>query len=197
MKNNIIQNTFNIFVLLIFIILSFCTFYITNIYFYISIFIILFLSFIIKKVSVKDIFKFNIYIMFSFVLVIFVFNLIFMTFEETINIIIKLILICNLSFILTYYLPSYKLIQTINLLLKPLKLFKINTDTINLILTIGITFIPILINEIAKIRTSLLSKGIKYNSLSNMYNMIKILIPNLFKKINEIDISLVAKGVNE
>lgn len=197
MKNNIIQNTFNIFVLLIFIILSFSTFYITNIYFYISIFIILFLSFIIKKVSVKDIFKFNIYIMFSFVLVIFVFNLIFMTFEETINIIIKLILICNLSFILTYYLPSYKLIQTINLLLKPLKLFKINTDTINLILTIGITFIPILINEIAKIRTSLLSKGIKYNSLSNMYNMIKILIPNLFKKINEIDISLVAKGVNE
>ena len=135
--------------------------------------------------------------MFSFVLVIFVFNLIFMTFEETINIIIKLILICNLSFILTYYLPSYKLIQTINLLLKPLKLFKINTDTINLILTIGITFIPILINEIVKIRTSLLSKGIKYNSLSNMYNMIKILIPNLFKKINEIDISLVAKGVNE
>lgn len=197
MKNNIIQNTFNIFVLLIFIILSFSTFYITNIYFYISIFIILFLSFIIKKVSVKDIFKFNIYIMFSFVLVIFVFNLIFMTFEETINIIIKLILICNLSFILTYYLPSYKLIQTINLLLKPLKLFKINTDTINLILTIGITFIPILINEIVKIRTSLLSKGIKYNSLSNMYNMIKILIPNLFKKINEIDISLVAKGVNE
>lgn len=197
MKNNIIQNTFNIFVLLIFIILSFSTFYITNIYFYISIFIILFLSFIIKKVSVKDIFKFNIYIMFSFVLVIFVFNLIFMTFEETINIIIKLILICNLSFILTYYLPSYKLLQTINLLLKPLKLFKINTDTINLILTIGITFIPILINEIAKIRTSLLSKGIKYNSLSNMYNMIKILIPNLFKKINEIDISLVAKGVNE
>ena len=197
MKNNIIQNTFNIFVLLIFIILSFSTFYITNIYFYISIFIILFLSFIIKKVSVKDIFKFNIYIMFSFVLVIFVFNLIFMTFEETINIIIKLILICNLSFILTYYLPSYKLIQTINLLLRPLKLFKINTDTINLILTIGITFIPILINEIAKIRTSLLSKGIKYNSLSNMYNMIKILIPNLFKKINEIDISLVAKGVNE
>lgn len=197
MEKNNLKNIINILILFSFIILSFITFYINNAYYYLSLLITLTLGFIIKKINIIDILKFNIYILFSFVLIIFIFNLIFMDLYSSLNILIKLILVCNLSFILSIYLPSYKLINTINLILKPLSYLKINTNSISLIITIGITFIPILINEITKIRTSLVAKGLKYNSISNIFNMIKILLPNLFKKINEIDNSLAAKGILE
>ena len=191
------QNIFNICFLVMFLILSFTIFYINNYYYYLGILFLIILFFIIKKTHIKDILKFNIYTFFSFTLIIFITNLFLMSLYESVNILIKLILACNLSFILSIVLPSYKLIKTLDILLKPLTILKINTQTISLIISIGITFIPILINEIQKIRISLTSKGIKYNSIKNIFLMLKILIPNLLKKVNDIESSLIAKGVNE
>ena len=197
-KLNIVsQNIFNICFLVMFLILSFTIFYINNYYYYLGILFLIILFFIIKKTHIKDILKFNIYTFFSFTLIIFITNLFLMSLYESVNILIKLILACNLSFILSIVLPSYKLIKTLDILLKPLTILKINTQTISLIISIGITFIPILINEIQKIRISLTSKGIKYNSIKNIFLMVKILIPNLLKKVNDIESSLIAKGVNE
>ena len=195
--NIVLQNIFNICFLVMFLILSFTIFYINNYYYYLGILFLIFLFFIIKKTHIKDILKFNIYTFFSFTLIIFITNLFLMSLYESVNILIKLILACNLSFILSIVLPSYKLIKTLDILLKPLTILKINTQTVSLIISIGITFIPILINEIQKIRISLTSKGIKYNSIKNIFLMVKILIPNLLKKVNDIESSLIAKGVNE
>ena len=194
--NIVLQNIFNICFLVMFLILSFTIFYINNYYYYLGILFLIILFFIIKKTHIKDILKFNIYTFFSFTLIIFITNLFLMSLYESVNILIKLILACNLSFILSIVLPSYKLIKTLDILLKPLTILKINTQTISLIISIGITFIPILINEIQKIRISLTSKGIKYNSIKNIFLMVKILIPNLLKKVNDIESSLLAKGVN-
>ena len=116
---------------------------------------------------------------------------------ESINIALRLTLACNLSYLLCIILPSYKLSKTIENIISPLKILKINTNTISLIISIGITFIPILTHQIETIKLSLVSKGIKYNSIKNIYYMIKTLIPNLFKKINDIDYSLISKGFNE
>lgn len=195
--NIVLQNIFNICFLVMFLILSFTIFYINNYYYYLGILFLIILFFIIKKTHIKDILKFNIYTFFSFTLIIFITNLFLMSLYESVNILIKLILACNLSFILSIVLPSYKLIKTLDILLKPLTILKINTQTVSLIISIGITFIPILINEIQKIRISLTSKGIKYNSIKNIFLMVKILIPNLLKKVNDIESSLIAKGVNE
>lgn len=195
--NIVLQNIFNICFLVMFLILSFTIFYINNYYYYLGILFLIILFFIIKKTHIKDILKFNIYTFFSFTLIIFITNLFLMSLYESVNILIKLILACNLSFILNIVLPSYKLIKTLDILLKPLTILKINTQTVSLIISIGITFIPILINEIQKIRISLTSKGIKYNSIKNIFLMVKILIPNLLKKVNDIESSLIAKGVNE
>lgn len=195
--NIVLQNIFNICFLVMFLILSFTIFYINNYYYYLGILFLIILFFIIKKTHIKDILKFNIYTFFSFTLIIFITNLFLMSLYESVNILIKLILACNLSFILSIVLPSYKLIKTLDILLKPLNILKIKTQTVSLIISIGITFIPILINEIQKIRISLTSKGIKYNSIKNIFLMVKILIPNLLKKVNDIESSLIAKGVNE
>lgn len=196
-NKHLIENIFNICFLIMFFILSFLVFYINNILFQLSILSIILITFIIKKINIKDILRFNIYTSLSFILLIFIINIFLMSFNESTNITIKLFLACNLSYILSIILPSFKLINTINILIKPLNLIKINTQTISLIITICITFIPILINEIEKIRLSLVAKGIKYNSLKNLYYMIKVLLPNILKKVNEIEKSLISKGIND
>lgn len=191
------EDIFNIAFLLLFFILTFSIFYIKNNKFLLFVLIYICFLFILEKVNFIKIIKFNIYSFVSFTLFITIINLFLMDVYECINITIKLILICNLSFILSIILPSYKLTKTINYILMPLNLLKINTENINLIISIGITFIPIIINEFEKIRISLVSKGIKYNSFQNIIYTIKVLLPNLFKKINEIDYSLISKGFNE
>ena len=196
-NNDLKENIFNICFLIMFFILSCFTFYINNSYFLTFVFTTIILNYIFFKIDFKNIIKFNFYSFLSFSLLITIINFLLMGLTESIKILIKLTLVCNLSFILSNILPSYKLTKTIETLLKPLSLFKIDINSISLIISIGITFIPILINHIYTIRISLVSKGIKYNSIKNIYYMFKTLIPNLFKKINEIDHSLISKGYNE
>ena len=192
-----LKNIFNICFLIMFLITTFSVFYITNKYLYLGIILFLFTIFIYKKIKLIDIIKFNINVTLSFILLITIINLFLMDFNDAINITIKLFLTCNLSYILSIVLPSFELINTINILIKPLEKLKINTQTISLILTISITFIPILINELEKIRFSLVSKGIKYNSIKNIYYTLKTILPNILIKVNDIDNSLISKGINE
>ena len=192
-----LKNIFNICFLVMFLITTFSIFYITNQFLYIGIILFLFIMFIYKKINPIDIIKFNINVTLSFILLITIINLFLMDFNDAINITIKLFLTCNLSYLFSIVLPSFELINTINILIKPLEKLKINTQTISLILTISITFIPILINELEKIRFSLVSKGIKYNSIKNIYYTLKIILPNILKKVNDIDNSLISKGINE
>lgn len=192
-----LKNIFNICFFIMFIITTFSVFYVTNQYLYFGIILFLLTIFILKKIKLIDIIKFNINVTLSFILLITIINLFLMDFNDAINITIKLFLTCNLSYILSIVLPSFELINTINILIKPLEKLKINTQTISLILTISITFIPILINELEKIRFSLVSKGIKYNSIKNIYYTLKIILPNILKKVNDIDNSLISKGINE
>lgn len=196
-NNDLKENIFNICFLIMFFILSCFTFHIDNSYFLSFVFTIIVLNYLYFKISFKDIIKFNFYSFLSFSLLITIINFILMGLHESINVLVKLTLVCNLCFILSNILPSYKLAKTVELILKPLHFLKIDINSTSLIISIGITFIPILINDIYKIRISLVSKGIKYNSIKNIYYIFKTLIPNLFKKINEIDYSLISKGFNE
>ena len=192
-----LKNIFNICCLIMCLITTFSVFYITNKYLYLGIILFLFTIFIYKKIKLIDIIKFNINVTLSFILLITIINLFLMDFNDAINITIKLFLTCNLSYILSIVLPSFELINIINILIEPLEKLKLNTQTISLILTISITFIPILINELEKIRFSLVSKGVKYNSIKNIYYTLKTILPNILIKVNDIDNSLISKGINE
>ena len=82
------------------------------------------------------------------------------------------------------------------ILLTPLKLFKVDTESITISINLAINFLPILLKEITEIRYSLTSKGIREYSLKSFYYSIKVLIPKLFKRVNEINYSLISKGYN-
>ena len=78
----------------------------------------------------------------------------------------------------------------------PLKIFKVDINKLSLIISIAITFIPILINEGVIIKKSLINKGYKFN-LKNVLTRPQIFITtylnNLFNKIDEIEKALSMK----
>lgn len=110
---------------------------------------------------------------------------------------IRLILVCNITYIFSKEMTPQKLQYTIEKILKPLKILKINSKEIGIIVCIGIAFIPIIQKEMQEIKYSLKAKG--YNlSLKNIIkkpNYILVpLVTGTIKKINDIEASLLSKG---
>ena len=97
---------------------------------------------------------------------------------------------------LSTYLSTDRLTKGLMILLMPLKLFKVDIESITISINLAINFLPILLKEITEIRYSLTSKGIREYSLKSFYYSIKVIIPKLFKRVNEINYSLISKGYN-
>ncbi len=110
---------------------------------------------------------------------------------------IRLILVCNVTYIFSQKMTPKKIQFSIEKILTPLKIIKVNPKEIGIIVSIALSFIPILQKEIENLKYSLISKG--YNlSLKNLIkkpNYILIpLITSVIKKTSEIEQSMVSKG---
>lgn len=110
---------------------------------------------------------------------------------------IRLILVCNITYIFSKKMTMQKLQYCIEKILKPLKIIKINSREIGIIVCIGIAFMPIIQKEMQEIKYALKAKG--YNL--NFKNVIKKpnyilapLITGIIKRINDIEASLLSKG---
>lgn len=89
------------------------------------------------------------------------------------------------------------IVYAITNILYPLKLFKINTKDISLIVGIGINFMPILIREYIVIKEAQKSKGYVFKIKKVKQYCLCIFIPylsNCFKKVDEIALALQVKG---
>lgn len=85
------------------------------------------------------------------------------------------------------------LANVIEKLLFPLKIFKINPRDIGLMVTIAISFLPILINTFEQTIFAMKAKGMKVN-LTNGNILLKPIFISTLKRVNEIEFSLKAKG---
>ena len=90
-----------------------------------------------------------------------------------------------------------RLQYVVETLLKPLKIFKIDSKEIGIMVCIGVAFIPIIQKQISEIKLSLKSKGFDLR----FWNIIKkpnyILVPlltSIIKRVGEIEQSLLSKG---
>lgn len=150
----------------------------------------------ILKIPIKRVFV-NIY-NFSFVVIItFIFNILFGYYLEAILISIRLLLVCNITFIFTYKMGNSNIISGLEFLFKPAKLIGISPSDIALIINIAITFIPIFIRDINQTFLSMQSKGLKKYSIKSLKYTAKILMISLFKKTNDIEYTLKAKNYIE
>lgn len=128
-----------------------------------------------------------------FILITFVFNLILDNCINAIWMAIKLILVCNATYIYSKTTTVAQIAKTIRAICKPLEIFKINTEEIEVLVSISLSMIPILKKEYIEIKEACKAKNIKFN-LKNMKIILSKILFSTMKRVNEVDESLVEKG---
>ena len=154
---------------------------------------------IIAKINLKNAFNNTIKLL-PFILFTIAINIIFMDLKSSILIGIRLILIRNLTYIFSKTISYMEFARVIEKMVYPLKLFGINPEETGLIVIIALSFIPIIKNEFDQIRNVLKVKGIKpttFNMLKNLGLIFKPFLISVMQRINEIEMSLRAKGYQE
>ncbi len=110
---------------------------------------------------------------------------------------IRLILVCNITYIFTRKFTINKLQNTVEILLKPLKIIQIDSKEIGIIVAIGVSFVPIIQKEVQELKYSLKAKGFKLNIKNILTKSNYVLLPlttSVIKRIGEIENSLISKG---
>ena len=83
--------------------------------------------------------------------------------------------------------------ETIKVLCTPLKLLKINTDDIKVMVSISLSMLPILKRDLYEVKEACIAKNITFNLKS-----IKIILAKFFlsiiSRVNKIEESLIEKG---
>lgn len=110
---------------------------------------------------------------------------------------IRLILVCNMTYIFAKKMTSRKLQYVIETTLKPLKIVKVNPREISIIVCIALAFIPIVQNAITELKYSLRAKGFNMttkNIIRKPNYILAPLISSIIKRIGDIENSLISKG---
>lgn len=109
---------------------------------------------------------------------------------------IKLILVCNITYIFSRMLSYIELAEALEKLFSIFKVLKINPKNISIMICICISFIPILKKQIKHVRVALKAKGVKLN-LKNSNLIFGPIVISLLKRVDEIENSLKAKAYEE
>lgn len=147
-----------------------------------DIFMLLFLILILylSKVPMINYMK-NIYRLKIFLLSIFIFNIIFnSSFLLTFQLLLKIIIVILYSQVLLFTTATSDMIFSIEWLLRPLKLFKINTKQISFCICLSIVFIPVVIEQFNAIIKSIKGRGInieKGNIKQRIMLLTSVIIP--------------------
>lgn len=160
------------------------------------IFIINIILMLIGKINIKGAIK-SIIKLAPLILFVVLINIILMSKDIAILIGIRLVLVCNVTYTFTRKFTPQMLSNSIERLLTPLKIFKVNTRDIGIMISIAVAFIPILKNEGLKIRDSLKSKAFTTNGINMIKNINLILVPlivSILKRVEQIENALKSKG---
>lgn len=123
-------------------------------------------------------------------------NWILSSYEYAILIGIKLLLVCNVTYIYSQTTTVRGVASTIKTLCMPLKLIKVNPEEIELLVCISLSMIPILKREYSQLRESCSAKGMDIN-VRNMKIILTKLMISIMKRVNEIEESIIEKGYGE
>lgn len=135
-----------------------------------------------------------------FILFTIVINILFADLNFGILIGIRLILVCNLSYIFSKTMTYTEFGEVIEKLMYPFKIFGVNPKEVSLVITIALSFMPIMKNEFEQMKNVLKVKGIKptnFNLLKNLSLIFKPFFVSVLQRLNEIEMSLKAKGWQE
>lgn len=185
----------NVFKLLFFVIYIIAIFSIKS-YEFLGIFILI--NIIVSKVLDSKFLGFLNSIKTIIILVIFttIINMILGNIEDGIILGIRIMIAYNFTYIFSTTFDILEFAQTIEIILNPLYIFKINVKNISLIISIALCMIPVLSKELEQTKDSLKSKGYKLK-LNNVDLYIKPIIISILKKTDELEKTLIVKGYQE
>lgn len=133
----------------------------------------------------------------GFVLIVMLFNLIYADLEMTLLFGMRLFLAIEATYIISHWLSPAEFAHGLCLILSPLKLFHVNLREIELMITIALTFIPILAHESIIIKQSLRAKGFAF-SIKNLFTRPQVYvmayINGVFDRVEAVELALRAKG---
>lgn len=154
---------------------------------------------IIEKINILESIK-SIIRLLPFICIIFVINAILVSGYNAILIAIRLVLVCNITYTFTKNFTANKLATSIENVLLPLKIFKVKTKDIGIMISIAVAFIPILKDETEKMKNSLKSKGFNTEGINMVKNINLILVPlivSIFKRVDDMENAFKSKGYAE
>jgi len=123
-------------------------------------------------------------------------NAIFVDIKTGIMIGVKLLLVCNITYIFSKIMKYTELAEALEKIFGIFKVLKINPKNISIMICICISFIPTIKKQIKQVRTALKAKGVKLN-LKNSGLIFGPIVISLLKRVDEIESSLKAKAYQE
>ena len=184
----------NVVIFLCFIIYATAIFFIPNTLNYLLlVFSINIIIMLIIKVNVKKMIKNTLYVI-PFVVVTGIINCFLGNYIYAFYISIKLILVCNITYIYSKTTTVLSVATTVKTIFKPLEIFKINVDEIEILVALALTMVPVLRREFKEIKYSCIAKNIKWN-IKNMKIILSKFMISIFKRVNELDEALREKNI--
>ena len=194
---NAIKGEWNMFIfILLFIAFSLFIFITNNIYVLVGFTISNILLHFIFKISPKKALK-NLFKIFFLIIIIFLFNLIFDNLINSLIVSYKVLIVANGAFIFSKVITPTRLANGFKQLFLPLKLFKVDTNNLALMLTIALNFIPIISYDITTLKQTLKARNVKLN-LKTLFTQSHLLFvmffANLFKRVDDLELVIRARG---
>lgn len=167
-------------------------FLIDNYVFFIGVLLVNMLIIISFRLNFRKVFNNFIGISF-FSLFTFAVNLIVLTPFEAFIIAVKLLLVCNVTYIFSKIFTPFKMIEALEKLLYPVQAVGVQSRDIGILICIAISFIPIFKEEMIQVLYAMKAKSIRVG-VKNFYLILSPMIGTSIKKTNDVELALKAKG---
>lgn len=175
---------FDVFVLAIFFISNYKILFS---FFLIDIIVIMFLRLNILKI-IRYLLLISPLIIFTFII-----NIVLENISDGILIATRFIIACISTYIFSRTVTVLEISKVIETILSPLKLFRFDVESVGLLVSIAISFIPIIRDEMIELKQVLESKGY-IMKISNIHVFVRPLVSSIFKRTNDIEKAIIAKG---
>ena len=137
----------------------------------------------------------NLLKLFPFVLLTFLINCWLDSYINALWMAIKLLLVCNVTFIYSQTTTVTTVAKTIKKLCTPLRVLKINPEEIEILVAIALSILPIMKREYIEVKEACKAKNIPMN-FKNSKMILSKMLTSYLKRVNEIDEALIEKGYN-
>lgn len=138
----------------------------------------------------------NIFKLLPFILLTVVINWLLSNYQYAFLVGVKLLLVCNITYIYAKTTTVGQIAKTVKNLCMPLKLFKIDLEDIEVLVCISLSMIPILKKEYQQLKEACMAKGMKIN-VKNMRAILAKFMISVMKRVNKIEEAMLEKGYGE